>query len=92
MEDLELRTQILAIITECTRVGKRITTRALQERLNRSKYHVRREAERLSKDGLIQFRKGGYAATPLVDKDPGSPDAVAGAAFEIPLNRLMAGR
>jgi len=34
MDDLELRAQILAIITERTGLGERITARALQERLN----------------------------------------------------------
>ena len=93
MDDLELRAQILAIITERTGLGERITARALQERLNsRARHHVRREAEWLSKQGLIQSRKGGYAALPVGEKVTGSPAAVTGRAFDIPLNRLMAGR
>lgn len=63
MDDLELRAQILAVITERTALGLRITTRALQERFqDRPGHQVRREAEWLSKQRLIQSRKGGYAA------------------------------
>ena len=91
--DLALRAEILAIITQRTVLGERITIRALQERLSGSpKHHVRLVAENLSKEGLIQSRKGGYAATPAVEKVSGTPIRGTGSAFEIPLHRLMAGR
>ena len=93
MDDPALRAQILAIITERTALGERTTIGTLQERFKgRLKYHVRREAERLSKQGLIQSRKGGYAALPIVDRVDSTAAARTAAGFEIPLHRLMAGR
>jgi len=92
MDDLELREQFLAVITERTASGLRPPIRVLHERFQyRSSHQLRREAEWLSKRGLIQSKRGGYAVLRVVDKDS-CPAAVAGAAFEIPLHRLMAGR